>query len=318
MEMAEIRERTREDVTDLFPQGAGLSGNYDSRRHQLIRDIRSLRRKDLIERYRSEWNCFRAMHARARGGKAVVATELQKFADFLRELGPCPAPGCTIDRTNPLDPEYAAAKVGWATKTQQANNRTNTIMLRGVDGTLRPIAEWARITRQKPDTLRKRHERGWSDIEVILGNRSTRSSFASEERQSGTGKWPPIVTRQAETERAWRALTSLSQYKRLTRDEFFLWFATNRRRACEARLSGRFPDEFGDDADPQYAPAPPLTDDPEYQHHQRLAESIREVQARTPVQPNGTLSSLLRRHRWVESIDDVSEFIVRTKEERSL
>src|SRR5437868_7123076 len=133
MKTPEIRHRPRTNVADLFPANPGLSDDSDSRRRQLAHDVRHLRRKDLIERYPAEWNCFRGMHQRARTSIAIVHPDLQRFHGFLRVLGPCPSRGYTVDRLDPFDPEYAPGKVRWASKVTQANNRTNTIMLAGSD-----------------------------------------------------------------------------------------------------------------------------------------------------------------------------------------
>jgi hypothetical protein len=318
MKTPEIRRRNRHDVTDLFPSNQNLSDDSDSRRMQLRRDVRHLRRKDLIKSYSAEWNCFRAMKGRASSGVAVVDPRLGRFKDFLEVLGPCPRRGWTVDRVNPLDPEYAPGKVRWASKVTQANNRTNTIMLTSADGRVRPIAEWARITRQKQDTLRKRYERGWTDAEIITGKRSVRGcDEPPQQRRSIVRKWPSIVKSEDEWETAYTAWTRQSRHKRLTRDQFFIWIATNERRYRLARLERRFPDNIGDNVNPEYVPAPPLTDDPEYQWYARVSMAVDEVQAHTPIVACDGLSSLLRNETTVRRASGVHELLARMRRERS-
>jgi hypothetical protein len=308
----EIRHRSPTNVSDLFPQNPILSDDSDSRRRQLSRDLRHLRRKDLIERYSAEWNCFRGMKGRARTGAAVLA----RFTDFLSVLGPCPAPGWTVDRIDPFDPEYAPGKVRWASKVTQANNRTNTIMLAGSDGRVRPIAEWARLTRQKADTLRKRYERGWTDVEIINGERSIHGNGDADVQgpTRRTGKWQPIFTDERKWEAAWKAWTGQAGYKAMTRDEFMLWVLTNECRYRLGKLERRFPDQVGEGADPNYAPKPPLTDDPEYQWFVRVCSEQRTIQCRVSLAPNDLLSTLCHRAGGVRSAEAIHKLIADMRE----
>ena len=319
MKTPEIGHQSRTNVTDLFPQNPSPSDDFDSRQRQLSRDVRHLRRKDLIQRYPAEWNCFRGMKGRARTGAAVVDPSLALFKDFLSVLGPCPAPGWTVDRIDPFDPEYAPGKVRWASKVTQANNRTNTMMLTGSDGRVRPIAEWARVTRQKPDTLRKRYERGWTDIEIIAGKRSLIHGDGDANDNvptRRTGKWQPIFADERKWEAAWKALTAQPHYKSLTRDQFMLWVLTNECRYRLGRLERRFPEQIGEGADPDYGPKPPLTDDPQYQWFIQVCSEQRTVQSRVPLAPNDLLSALCRRSGGVRSAEDVHRLIVGERDAR--
>jgi len=313
MKLRENQQVGRDNVTDLFPRNRNLSDDSDSRCRQLARDIRQLRRRDLIERYPLEWNCFRAMHQRARTGIARVHSDFRRFQDFLLSLGPCPAKNYTVDRINTFDPEYAPGKVRWASKVEQAYNRSSTTMLRHSDGRIKPLAEWAKVSRQKPDTLRKRLERGWTDMEIIRGSRSPISAGdVVRDQTATTGRWPGIVQDERKWESAWRSWdqwTNTKPYYKLSRDEFFLWIATNKFRSLEARLARRFPDQVGDDADPEYTPRKPLTDDPEYLHYRRVYDAMRDVQSRVVLKAHNPLSVVLRKYHQVSNPQAVMDLI---------
>jgi hypothetical protein len=296
MKTPESRQRSRANVTDLFPQNSSLSDDPDPRRRQFAHDLRHLRQKDLIERYPAEWNCFRGMKGRARTGTAVVDPRLAQFKSFLSSLGPCPVPGYTVDRLDPFDPEYAPDKVQWASKVAQANNRTNTVMLRGRDGRVKPIGEWARLTRQKADTLRKRYERGWTDIEIIAGERSRihgHDDAKVNASSRGTGRWPALVEDERPFERAWRAWTSQKPWQSMSRETLVAWLLVNRQRRRSAILQKRYPDQFGEDADPYSPPRPPLTEDPDYATYLRAAAEIDEIHRKLDATQKRLLLGLL-------------------------
>jgi DNA-binding Lrp family transcriptional regulator len=308
MKTPEIRHRNRHDVTDLFPSNQNLSDDSDSRRMQLRRDVRHLRRKDLIKRYSAEWNCFRAMKGRASRGVAVVDPRLDRFKNFLEVLGPCPRRGWTVDRIDPFDPEYAPGKVRWASKVTQANNRTNTIMLSSADGRVRSLAEWARATRQKPDTLRKRYERGWADEEIISGTRLDCRPAPNITRQHRrTGNWPALVGDERPFESAWRAWISQSDWGRMSRETLVLWLLLNRQRRRSMLLQQRYPDQFGEHSNPYGDLGPPLTDDPDYRTYLRASALIEEMQARLDATQQRLLLRLINNEPMVFHTRDVIE-----------
>jgi hypothetical protein len=82
-----------------------------------------------------------------------------------------------------------------------------------------------------------------------------------------------------------------------------------------ARLEKRFPDEIGENANPEYVPCAPLTDDAEYQRFVRLGAVIREVQSKVPLVAHDTLSTLIRRERGPRSVADVRELIAEKRAE---
>lgn len=110
------------------------------------------------------------MHGRRRAYGAKVHQDVWKFPGFLSEFGPRPGDSYTLDRIDTDDPEYAPGKCRWADKTEQANNRSNTLMLVYGGETL-PAAVWARKAEQKENTIRKRRNRHpkWADEQIIFG-----------------------------------------------------------------------------------------------------------------------------------------------------
>jgi hypothetical protein len=152
---------------------------------EYIQDCESLPSSKLRQKYKTEACSHRAMLDRRKDG-AVVATELLKFRDFLRLMGPCPEPGYTVDRLNSNDPEYAPSKIRWSSKKEQSRNRRNVILLKDADGTELPLSEWAQRTGQSRHTLHARRKRGFSDAEVIHG----RGHATKVDGSSETFHWP--------------------------------------------------------------------------------------------------------------------------------
>lgn len=140
---------------------------------------------ELKKQFPGEHSSWKSMMKRVRDGKAECADEFRDFRTFLQHLGPMPDPSCTIDRKERLR-GYEPSNVRWATKAQQANNRSNTVFLTydGSElpeqvGECRALTEWAEITATPASTLRRRRSEGWSDTEVIDGFRGARAkSFA--------------------------------------------------------------------------------------------------------------------------------------------
>jgi hypothetical protein len=125
----------------------------------------------LRTKYPSEHVAHRRILADAKAGKCEVHAGFRSFKSFLQHVGPKGDPKRSLDRIDNADPEYGPRKVRWATSTEQANNRTVTKFLRGPDGTIHPLAVWARIKGVSLDTLRSRLRRGWPEENVVSGKR---------------------------------------------------------------------------------------------------------------------------------------------------
>ena len=148
---------------------------------QAIEDVRqfhegAINATELRNRHPQTYKNWDDMKQRCRGnpkkGIPPIALDpsFEKFADFLKIVGPRPDPTWSLDRIDPTGP-YSLENVRWASKTTQSRNRTNTIYLTA-QGTTRPLTEWAEALGVDAGKLRSRKRSGWTDQEIIEGKRS--------------------------------------------------------------------------------------------------------------------------------------------------
>jgi hypothetical protein len=128
-------------------------------------------------RHSPEFNSWVQMRARCRnpkspawhdyGGRGIRVCERwsTRFAPFFADMGERPTPEHSIDRADVNGP-YCAENCRWATKSEQANNKTNTHRVE-VGGELVPLQVLARAAGVHPLTLRGRLNRGWSLEEAL-------------------------------------------------------------------------------------------------------------------------------------------------------
>ncbi|MBL9062601.1 hypothetical protein [Tabrizicola sp.] len=158
--------------------------------------IQSLTKMELRARYKSEATAHRNMKGRAKSKGAVIHPEFNRFEDFLRHVGPCPANKATVDRIDNDDPEYAPGKVRWADKRTQNGNKGDTLVFYSTrTGESFTTSRLAKLQRVTPNTIRSRHQRGWSDDEIIEGRRGTQchpqlASVRKTRRQTSTTQKP--------------------------------------------------------------------------------------------------------------------------------
>ncbi|MCJ2061050.1 hypothetical protein MKL09_31595 [Methylobacterium sp. J-048] len=163
----------------------------------------------------------------------------EDFRSFLLIVGPRRSPDLTLDRLDPLDPEYGPGKVAWRDKQAQANNRSTTLFLTARGKTL-PLTEWAALTGQKPKTIRQRlyrdatHEEAIFKIDAppIAPERAAHVEAPTEAEASYS--WPG--SRPHAWEQGFRGFVTMAKrhpYLRLypthafTRDVFLAWVAGN-------------------------------------------------------------------------------------------
>ncbi|WP_433850377.1 hypothetical protein [Brucella pseudogrignonensis] len=118
------------------------------------------------------------MKSRAKAKGHVIGPEFQNFSSFLEIMGEAPSPEHSLDRIDNNNKAYTKTNCRWANKTEQANNRSNSIKIL-FEGVSTPLAEVARRTNQNYQTLLKRRRNGFSDEEIINGRSPTPPSVAT-------------------------------------------------------------------------------------------------------------------------------------------
>lgn len=95
------------------------------------------------------------------GGRGIkVCDRWQVFAAFYADMGDKPA-GKTLDRKD-VNGNYEPTNCRWATATEQAHNKRNTIMVGG-----RPLAEIAREIGMSPRKLAGRYRAGYRGDDLV-------------------------------------------------------------------------------------------------------------------------------------------------------
>jgi hypothetical protein len=250
---------------------------------------------ELKRQFAGEARSHASMLERHRKGKAQVNADLRPFRNFLIAVGPQPEPSYTIDRIDTYDLEYAAGNVRWASKREQSNNRRNTTLLRGEDGDVLPLSDWARRTGQDAATLRQRKKRGWTDLEIISGRRLGRGPQAPTSAPA-TGSWPDGV-RVSDWEPHYRDWLKARgrPLPEDTRSVFYAWIEQSAIRGLEDQLAAVFPDTFGSEASPDARGDPEIENHPLYGHyHDRFARLQCVLRSLSPME-RASLQRLKRR-----------------------
>jgi hypothetical protein len=102
------------------------------------------------------------------GGRNITVCErwLASLDDYIDDVGVRPSPRHTLDRID-NDGNYEPDNIRWATPEEQNRNRRST-KLHALDGTTRPLAEWAEMAGMPYEVVKKRVWSGWP-LEEALG-----------------------------------------------------------------------------------------------------------------------------------------------------
>lgn len=140
----------------LIRETLGLNPGANLKEHRTYRIWYSARS-------RCRW---RAHHAYARyGGKGVLfCARWDSFLHFLEDMGHPPTDSHTLDRID-CGGNYEPGNCRWATRKEQAANRTDTIWVDGV-----PLKHAAENLGLNYGTVWRRIKRGWS-IESALSTK---------------------------------------------------------------------------------------------------------------------------------------------------
>lgn len=101
------------------------------------------------------------------GGRGIkVCERWQEFANFIADMGRRPDQKLTLERLN-NDGNYEPSNCVWATRTQQARNRSTTKRLT-IDGETMTVFEWAQRGNINYYSLRRRLQLGWHPKDAVF------------------------------------------------------------------------------------------------------------------------------------------------------
>jgi len=132
------------------------------------------------KRFSKEYKIWRSMKERCYnqnnkryhryGGRGITICDrwLNSFENFLSDMGEKPEE-YSIDRID-NDGNYCPENCRWATRTEQANNRSSNNLLT-IHGKTMTLSEWCRDTGQNHKTVQTRLSRNWTPEEAIFGRK---------------------------------------------------------------------------------------------------------------------------------------------------
>ncbi len=161
----------------------------------------------LRRRFSSEYQSWLNMKKRRNDGFRVDEIWLGRggFEQFLDDMGAKHSPQHTLDRADPEVRAYGPGLCRWADKKEQTRNRRNTVFLTDRHGVSRSLGEWAEVTDQTYDALRKRcqrHRHEWTQHEIIYGRSDKPERFAGDPLD--LTPWPGDRETKLRWERAYR------------------------------------------------------------------------------------------------------------------
>lgn len=101
------------------------------------------------------------------GGRGIsVCDRWHKFESFLADMGERPSAQHSIDRID-NGRDYEPGNCRWATRQQQARNKSNGVTL-SLNGQDLPLVEWSTRLGIPANTIRSRIRYGWSTADCLL------------------------------------------------------------------------------------------------------------------------------------------------------
>ncbi len=126
------------------------------------------------------WNIWVDMRKRCRnpnayayeryGGRGIsVCARWEEFANFFEDMGDRPSPKHTLDRID-NDGDYCKENCRWATRKEQARNRSSNRMLQAFGKTM-TLAEWSIETGLNATTITRRIDFARLSVEDALSRK---------------------------------------------------------------------------------------------------------------------------------------------------
>jgi len=206
-----------------------------------VQDAETLTATELRKKYKPTYDSWRNMKQRVHSEGAVIDPEFEEFRDFLKLMGPRPGKEFTLDRLNNYDPRYGPKRCFWRDKQAQNNNKSTTVFLTAPDGIELSLTQWAKITDQKPNTMRKRKNAGWSDHEIIAGKRFTAPNAPASDKCLDELPWPGDHKRKLEWELCYREAVEVEwegSPPKESRHEYLLRWALERSKELGEEYGG--------------------------------------------------------------------------------
>lgn len=145
-------------LVDKTTRGCGCLAYENSKKHGMSGTPEYAAWKRMIKRCQDP-NDHNFSKYGARGIKVCRRWRVS-FESFYEDMGPRPSPIYSLDRID-NNKGYSPDNCRWATRTEQANNRTSNRIVTFSDKT-QTVTQWAREVHLNPKAIQRRLAAGWS------------------------------------------------------------------------------------------------------------------------------------------------------------
>ncbi len=103
------------------------------------------------------------------GGRGISVCDKWRnsFEAFFGDMGERPSSAHSIDRFPDANGNYEPGNCRWATAIEQNNNRSNNRFIE-IDGVMRTVPQWERVSGINRATIINRIKRGWSVSDAVF------------------------------------------------------------------------------------------------------------------------------------------------------